>query len=250
MGGWPPARVAAEGKRIGAALHALGVNLNLAPVLDSAVGWDGQPSWMGRRGRAFGRTAAEILPRARAFAAGCREANVACLAKHFPGYDVAADSDREPARSGASAAAVTAAAERFAAVSDVTVGVMMASIVYPAVGARPAVLEPALVGRARQAVGEGLIMTDDLWGTALRAWQRPDLQILPASYPQADWLALGEQALRAGNDLLLITYPARAAQLQDLLAARLAEDPRLRQIVRAAARRVLLVKQRLGLLRR
>ncbi len=250
MGGWSPARVAAEGARIGAALRALGVNLNLAPVLDGAVGWDDEPSLMGRRGRAFGATAGEILPPARAFAAGCREAGVACLAKHFPGYDVAANSDLEPARSGAKAAAIIATAGRFAAVADVTAGVMMASIIYPALGEAPAVLEPAVVDLARAAVGEGLIMTDDLWGAALRAWQRPDLQILPAEYPDADWLALGERALRAGNDLLLVTYPAKAALLQSLLAARIEEDAGLRGTVRTAARRVLLAKQRLGLLAR
>ncbi len=248
MGDWPPARVAAEGARIGAALRGLGVNLDLAPVLDSAVGWDGEPSLMGRRGRAFGTTTAEILPPARAFARGCGEAGVACLAKHFPGYDVAANSDLEPARSGAAAAAILDSAGRFAAVADVTAGVMMASIIYPALGEAPAVLEPAVVDLARAAVGEGLIMTDDLWGAALRAWQRPDLQILPTEYPDADWLALGEQALRAGNDLLLVTYPAKAALLQSLLAGRMAEDPALRDVVRAATRRVLLAKQRLGLL--
>jgi beta-N-acetylhexosaminidase len=247
MAGWPPAQVRAEGERVGRALADLGVNLNLAPVLDSAEAWDGQPSWIGRRERAFGSSDASILPPARAFAQGCRDAGIASLSKHFPGYDVAENSDLEPARSGASDAAIAQAAGRFAALADATVGTMMASVIYPPLGPEPAVLNPEAVARARAAVGDDLIMTDDLWGTALRAWQRPDLHILPAEYPDADWLALGERAVRAGNDLLLITYPAKAALLQEMLAARLAEDPRLRVLVRAAVRRILRVKADLGL---
>jgi len=249
MAAWPESRVQAEGERIGRALVSLGVNLNLAPVLDSGLAWDGGEGWMGRRRRAFGDRAAEIVAPARAFADGCGAAGLACLAKHFPGYDVAQNSDLEPARSGASREAIELAAAPFAALSDVTAGVMMSSIIYPPLGEEPAVLCPAAVALARTTVGpDGLIMTDDLWGTALRAWQRPDLQILPAEYPDADWLALVERAVRAGNDLLLVTYPAKAALMQDMLAARVAEDPELRALVEAAVSRVLAVKLRLGLL--
>lgn len=248
MAGWPLQEVRQEGRRIGRALAGLGVNLNLAPVLDSARAWDGSEGWMGRRRRAFGQTDAEIIPPARAFASGCAEAGVACLAKHFPGYDVVENSDLEPAHSGATLAVIEQAAGRFGAVADVTAGVMMSSIIHRPLGLQPAVLNPAAVAMAREVVGEGLIMTDDLWGTALRAWRRPDLQILPADYPDGDWLALGEAAVRAGNDLLLITYPAKAALLQRLLADRVDADPMLRAQVTAAVRRVLAAKLRLGLI--
>lgn len=248
MAGWPLQEVRQEGRRIGRALAGLGVNLNLAPVLDSALAWDGSEGWMGRRQRAFGQTDAEIIPPARAFATGCAEAGVACLAKHFPGYDVVENSDLEPAHSGAPLAAIEQVAGRFGAVADVTAGVMMSSIIHPPLGPEPAVLNPTAVAMAREVVGEKLIMTDDLWGTALRAWRRPDLQILPAEYPDGDWLALGEAAVRAGNDLLLITYPAKAALLQRLLADRIDADPTLRAQVTAAARRVLAAKLRLGLI--
>lgn len=248
MAAWPPDAVRREGERIGRALAGLGVNLNLAPVLDSARAWDGSEGWMGRRRRAFGDDSASIVPPARAFARGCRDAGVACLAKHFPGYDVAENSDLEPAHSGASRAAIATGAAPFDSLSSVTAGVMMSSIIYPPLGDAPAVLCPAAVAMARRTVGPaGVIMTDDLWGTALRAWQRPDLQILPAEYPDDDWLALAERAVRAGNDLLLVTYPAKAALMQELLAARMAEDPELAAMVRTAAARVLRLKQRLGL---
>ena len=222
---WPAHEVADEGRRIGTALRDLGVNLNLAPVLDSALAWDGGMGWMGRRGRAFGNEAEDIVPPARAFATGCRQGGVACLAKHFPGYDVAENSDLEPAHSGANLDDIERAVRPFNALADITVGAMMSSIIYPPLGDAPAVLCPEAVAMARRIYGDGLIMSDDLWGTALRAWRRPDLQILPAEYPDHDWLALGELAVRAGNDLLLVTYPAKAALLQDLLAQRLGEDP-------------------------
>jgi beta-N-acetylhexosaminidase len=248
MAGWPPAEVRAEGRRIGRFLADLGVNLNLAPVLDSALAWDGAEGWMGRRNRAFGSTDAEILPPAMAYARGCREAGVFCLAKHFPGYDVTENSDLEPAHSGAARAAIEAGAARFAVARPVIAGVMMASIIYPPLSEEPAVLSPTAVGLARAVVSDGLIMTDDLWGTALRAWQRPDLQILPAAYPDEDWAQLCERALRAGNDLLLVTYPAKAVAMQEALARLVAADPEARALAEAAVRRILAVKQALGLL--
>jgi len=247
MATWPVDSVQAEGRRIGLALADLGVNLNLAPVLDRAQAWDGSQGWMGRRRRAFGSSDDEILPPARAFSMGCREAGVACLAKHFPGYDVAENSDLEPARSGADSAAIMNGVSRFAAAADVVSGVMMSSIIYPPLGEEPAVLNPRVVGLARLASPGGLVMTDDLWGTALRAWQRPDLQILPTEYPEEDWAALVERALFAGNDLLLVTYPAKAVRMRKVLVKLMAEDPQARQRVVEAVRRILEVKVRMEL---
>ena len=43
------------------AMTDLGINLNLAPVLDSARAWDGSEGWMGRRRRAFGDDSASIV---------------------------------------------------------------------------------------------------------------------------------------------------------------------------------------------
>lgn len=245
---WTTDSVQVEGRRIGLALADLGVNMNLAPVLDSALSWDGNQGWMGRRRRAFGSTDDEILPPARAFAVGCREAGVACLAKHFPGYDVAENSDLEPARSGADSVAIKIGVSRFAAAADVVSGVMMSSIIYPPLGEEPAVLNPQVVGLARLASPGGLVMTDDLWGTALRAWQRPDLQILPTEYPEEDWAALVEKALFAGNDLLLVTYPAKAVRMRKVLVKLMAEDPEARQMVIEAVRRILKVKMGMALI--
>jgi beta-N-acetylhexosaminidase len=249
MGAWPTDRVQAEGRRVGVALAALGVNVNLAPVLDSSVTWDGAESWMGHRGRAFGTGDDDILPAAVAFARGCRQAGVACVGKHFPGYDVAGNTDERLQASDADTAAVAGGAARFAAAADVLDGVMMASIIYTATGPGPAVMDPALVAAARTHPRQ-VVMTDDLWAHALRHWGRPDLTLSRADYPDADWARLGRLALAAGNDLLLVTYPAKAAELRDHLVDLAGREAWARARVDASAGRILRLKARLGLLPR
>lgn len=249
MGTWPPHRIEEEGRRVGQALAALGVNVNLAPVLDSSVTWDGVESWMGHRGRAFGPGDRTIVPAAAAFARGCRQAGVACIGKHFPGYDVAGNTDEELQTSGAGAEAVAAGAARFAAAAGALDGVMMASIIYDAAGPDPAVMTTSLVTAARARPGQ-VVMTDDLWAHSLRHWGRPDLTIERAHYPDADWARLGGLALAAGNDLLLVTYPAKAAELRDHLVDLAARERWARRRVDAAAGRILRLKARLGLLSR
>ena len=222
---WPADSVRAEGQRIGRALRGLGVNLNLAPVLDSTRAWDGQPSgWPGAAARSGHDRRDPARRRATSPAAAPRPGWPA-WPSIFPAtmWWRTATSNRRTA--GRRWRPSRAASGPFGAAADVTAGVMMSSIIHPPLGPEPAVLNPTAVAMARAVVGEGLIMTDDLWGTALRAWRRPDLQILPAEYPDRDWLALGEAAVRAGNDLLLITYPAKAALLQRLLAERVDADP-------------------------
>ena len=247
LAGWTPQAVHAEGRRIGSALAALGVNLNLAPVLDSAVTWDGRESWMGHRGRAFGSTKEQILTPAVAFARGCRQAGVVCIGKHYPGYDVPGNTDREVQISGADLDQLAWSEHRFAAARDAMAGVMMSSVIYTALTERPAVLEDRLVARAHF-TPRHVVMTDDLWSLSLRRWLRPELEVAWEDYPADAWAELGREVLWAGNDLLLVTYPEKAIDLRDSLVLLMETEPWARDAVELAVTRILWLKAEMELL--
>ena len=247
LAGWTPQAVFAEGLRIGDTLAALGVNLNLAPVLDSAVTWDGRESWMGHRGRAFGSTKEQILSPAMAFARGCRQAGVACIGKHYPGYDVPGDTDREVQISGADLDQLTWSEHRFVTARDAVAGVMMSSVICTALSERPAVLEDRLVARAHF-TPRHVVMTDDLWSLALRRWLRPELDVTWEDYPADAWAELGREVLWAGNDLLLVTFPEKAIDLRDALVELMQREAWAREAVEMAVTRILWLKAELGLL--
>jgi beta-glucosidase-like glycosyl hydrolase len=93
-----------------------------------------------------------------------------------------------------------------------------------------------------------VVMTDDLWGTALRSYVLDGADVHPVHYPDSAFGRLVEEAVRAGNDVLMITYP-RKVPLMIAVIERLAErDSRVREHVDAAARRIILCKRRLKLL--
>ncbi len=72
----------AQGRATGGALRALGINVNLAPVLDVAR----SPSvFIWRQGRAFGMDPTTVIDSAVPFATGLQSAGVAATAKHYPG---------------------------------------------------------------------------------------------------------------------------------------------------------------------
>ncbi|HEX2484293.1 MAG TPA: glycoside hydrolase family 3 N-terminal domain-containing protein, partial [Myxococcota bacterium] len=84
-----PAASRAVGAALGSELAALGVQWDLAPVLD--VHTNSENPVIGRR--AFGRTPADVTEHALAFWRGLRSAGVLGCGKHFPGHgDTAADS--------------------------------------------------------------------------------------------------------------------------------------------------------------
>ena len=67
-------------------LHQAGINLNLAPVLDTVpaeLGRDNRP--VGYYHREYGHTPNAVASHGTAFAAGMRAAEVQPVAKHFPG---------------------------------------------------------------------------------------------------------------------------------------------------------------------
>jgi beta-N-acetylhexosaminidase len=73
-----------QGSRTGAALHAVGVNMDLAPVLDLSEG----PRYI-MRSRSFGSSPSRVGRLSSAFMRGVQRYRVAATLKHFPGLGAA-----------------------------------------------------------------------------------------------------------------------------------------------------------------
>ncbi len=247
MGLWSADSVRVYVQSQASRLRDLGVNLNLAPVLDPSLNVDYQPTLMKSRRRAFGSDSRSIVSPARGFMQGFSESQILCVVKHFPGYVVQENSDHEVAESLANRAALLGYVHPFAASMDLAGGVMMSSILFSFISDRPAVFDSSLVALARCGYADRLVMTDDLWGTALRSWVSGG-PVQRAEYPAGDLKELTLLAFSAGNDMLMITYPAKAVLMKEILVRAIGSDREMEQRLDQSVYRVLLLKARLGLL--
>ncbi len=191
----PPYRAAAEyrtstqartaGRKTGIALRRVGVDVDLAPVLDSPDGPLGS--------RHFARAAFGV-----AFARGLRSAGEGSCAKHFPGLgstSITTDSGR-PVRGVVRASEL--AGFRLAIRSGVPC-VMMNHAIYRRFGARPASLSPKAYRLLRDTGFRGVVITDAL-GVLGR-----------------DPAKVARDAVTAGADLVLFSEPASARRAIDAL---------------------------------
>jgi beta-N-acetylhexosaminidase len=180
-------------REAGRAIAAMGFNFNLAPVVDRHR--DDNPA-IGHYDRAFSDNPSEIAAYAEAFVDGFGEAGISCTLKHFPGQGGAradshlgqsdlpdwSDSDLAPFRRLIAAGKARAVMSGFAHLSS----------------DEPAALSRAVMtGLLREKLGfHGVALTDDL-----------DMGALGFG---ADRAAVAIQALRAGNDLLMIRNRSHA----------------------------------------
>ncbi len=215
-----------EGRRTGRNLRGVGVNVDIAPVLD--VPRPGSPIADTYRG--YGTTAARVSAVGVAFAEGLQQAGVAATAKHFPGLGAARDdTDTEVSRIGLSRTRLRSVDEipyrGYAAAGGETV--MVGAAVYPAFSPQPAAFSRALVsGELRHRLGyRGVVMTDALDTVSVAAFGDP--------------AATGLAAVRAGCDLLLFTEPGPAEQARRALAEKLGAGSLDAGAFEAAAQRVL-----------
>jgi len=247
MATWPADSIRTTAQRVARRMAELGLALNLAPVLDPTQNVDHQFTLMQTRGRSFGLESREIVRPARAFMAGCADAGVLCVLKHFPGYVVSENSDHEVAESLANRSALLGYIHPFAACMDSAGAVMMSSIHYSLLSEVPAVFDSNLVSLARCGFADRVVMTDDLWGTALRAWISGG-DVEKGDYPAEDLERLTLTAFDAGNDMLMITFPAKAVDMKAVLVEACRRDPVRRKRLEVSVRRILILKARLGLI--
>lgn len=179
------------GRRTGATLRLLGIDVDLAPVADVPRV---SGSFIAEQSRAFSTSPKRAAAYASAFAAGLHDEGVLATAKHFPGLGGAVD-NTDLAQARIATTPVTAAADlvSFRALVDGGVPlVMLSNASYPAYGGQPALLSPEIGALLRRTLGfSGVTITDAIDAVAA------------THHVAASTVAVG--TARVGTDLLLFT---------------------------------------------
>jgi beta-N-acetylhexosaminidase len=177
---------------VAAELRCVGINMNMAPVLDV----NSNPDNPVIGDRAFGSAPAVVCEMGQATVAGLQDNRVVACGKHFPGHgDTAADSHKE-------LPVVAASLQRLRevewppfehAIQHGVASMMTAHVRYDALDTqRPATLSPAIIQSLlrEQFRYDGVVLTDDLEMHAI-----------------IDHYGIGDasvQAFQAGCDILLV----------------------------------------------
>jgi beta-N-acetylhexosaminidase len=215
-----------EGAKTAESLEGVGVNVNLAPVLD-----------VGRRGsairaehRSFGASTERVIDTAIPFATAMQSHGVAATGKHFPGLgtakqntDVAVERIR---LSRSKLRKVDEAPYRPFADKGGDV-VMLSTAVYTHFSHRPAIATPKIAtGELRRRIGfAGVSVTDAL--------ETPSVDHFGGPVP------VGVDAAKAGTDLLLYTDDADAAKAGQALQKQLKDGGLKRTKAERSVNRVL-----------
>ncbi len=222
-----------QGRRTAANLRGIGINVDLAPVLDVA-----RPGGtIAETERGFGSTAAAVATTAIPFATALQQGGVAATAKHFPGFGAARENtDFAVQRIGLSRERLRAVDEApyrsfIAAGGDL---VMLSTAIYPAFSPDPAAFaRPIATGELRRRLGfAGVSITDALETVAVEDFGGP--------------AKAGIAAARAGTDLLLFTSLAPAERTWQALVGKLRAGALDRAEFEASAQRVLDLRARMA----
>lgn len=177
---------------MGKELRAVGINVNLAPVVD--VSTHPATSYIARR--TFGDTPQQVVAYAKPVIEGYREAGVLAVMKHFPGYgDVFIDPHEDlPVVTKCLGDLEKEDLAPFVQLSSTADAVMTAHIMVPALDSKHcATLSPVIIdGLLRQKMKfEGLVFSDSLV-----------MQGLLNNTGSIEEAAI--QAIMAGNDILIL----------------------------------------------
>jgi beta-N-acetylhexosaminidase len=239
QGAWAPRHLSAEATVWGRQLRRAGVNVNLAPVLDTVPPDFGSNPPIGDLDREYGHHPVRVRTHGVAFAAGMAAAGIDATAKHFPGLGrVRGNTDT----SSGVTDSVTTRHDPYlrpyaAAVRAHIPFVMVSSAIYSRIDPHvPAAFSSTIVtGMLRGQLGfRGVIISDDLGAAA-----------------QVSDVPVGQRATRfvaAGGDMVLTVDASQAGAMTHALLARARQSPAFRRRVDAAALTVLAAKQHAGLL--
>jgi beta-N-acetylhexosaminidase len=191
------------GQGAAANLHGVGMNVNLAPVLDvyrKAGNFDDQ------FGRSYSKNPTVVSDLGTNMIKAQQAGGVAATAKHFPGLGVATASqntDARPVTLNLSLATIRSTDEvPFQAAINAGVKLIMLSwATYPAIGARPAGLSPNVVqGELRNRLKfTGVTVTDALEAGALRSYGSTQNRARFAALAGMDLLLCSAQHVTQGE---------------------------------------------------
>jgi len=236
----PWATATREGKRGAENLHGVGVNVNLAPVLDV---FRTPGNFIDQFGRSFSSDPAKVEKLGSLFLTAEQQQGVAATVKHFPGLGAAATSqntDERPVTLRVPLTSLRAIDERpYKAAIAAHVKLVMASwAVYPALDKNhPAGLSSTIVqGELRKRLGfTGVTITDAIEAGALRNFGTTANR--------------AKLAASAGMDLILCaagSYLQGNTAKNALRSAYLASDPTAQAAFKAAVARVIALRTWLG----
>lgn len=223
----------------GGQLHAAGVNVDLAPVMDTVPANFGPNPPIGDLQREYGHTPAVVSAHGVAVLQGLAAAGVDATAKHFPGLGRV--SENTDTTSGVTDTVTTAndpyLGPYAAAIKAGVPFVMMSTAIYTHLDPNhPAAFSKKIVtGILRDRLGfDGVVVSDDL-GNARQV----------SAYPVG---SRAVQFIAAGGDMVLTVVPGQIATMEAAVLARMKSDPAFAQQVDASVLRVLQAKQKAGLL--
>ncbi|MBR1586044.1 MAG: beta-N-acetylhexosaminidase [Clostridia bacterium] len=223
------------GKIVGDELRAVGINFNLAPVLDCFTNPDNTASG----NRCFGREPDKVAQFGTRYIAGLRDAGIIACGKHFPGHgDTDVDSHLDLPIVNKTAEQVRAVELKpFAAAIRAGIGaIMSAHVVFPAMEPDrvPAtVSRRVMTGLLRQELGfDGIIVSDGMEMNAV-------MQLFGMEEGT-------RRALDAGIDVALICHSAQQAASTSRYLAQAYQEGRLNEAeIEAHYRRIADHKARL-----
>jgi beta-N-acetylhexosaminidase len=193
-----------EGRLGGQNLRSVGMNVNLAPVLDVFR----QPgNFIDEFQRSFGSNPAQVAKLGTLFATAEQAQGVAGTVKHFPGLGAAArqqNTDERPVTLRLALSTIRTVDEQpyKSAIAGKVKLVMLSWAIYPALDAKlPAGLSPTIVqGELRKRLGfAGVTITDALEAGALRSFGSTAHRSTLAARAGMDLLLDAEQNYRQGQ---------------------------------------------------
>jgi beta-N-acetylhexosaminidase len=206
---WSTAEVTQQLATVGAAMKALGMNMDLAPVLDTAPATDTIDEENYRSFSVVGATAGAY---GLAFLRGLTEGGIIPVVKHFPGLGHAnGDTDTGPATDPPLSQLVTDDLIPFAdAIAAHAPVVMMSNVTEPDWGSTPASMNPLAYEYLRNMGFTGVVITDSLDAGAISA-------------TGLDGAEACVKAIEAGADMGMITtptdYPGAIAGLEQAVSS-------------------------------
>jgi beta-N-acetylhexosaminidase len=238
QGSEDPATLQAQAEIWAAQLKQAGVNLDLAPVMDTVPpGEDHSNAPIGSLQREFGHDPGTVSAHGLAFIAGMHAANVMVTIKHFPGLGrVQGNTDFASSVVDSTTTANDPYLAPFQNAIDAgTDLVMISTATYTQIDPNHlAVFSPTILGLLRGPMHfEGVVVSDDL-GSAVA------VASIPAGTRAADFIA-------AGGDLVTVKTADLVAPMVGAIAQRAASDPDFAAKVDAAVLRVLDLKVHAGI---
>ncbi len=216
-------------------LKILGINLNLAPVVDVLASRDNNSIGI----RAFGSQPGLVIELGRAYLRGLKEEGVLSTLKHFPGLGRASVDPHSdlPIIDAGKETLWEQDISVFNELSHYSTFIMVGHAAYPALVSdkrRPASLSPEIVSELlKGALGyKGLVITDDLEMGAISIF--------------ASLMEATIQAVKCGNDMMMFSSPgSQVMPIVSRLCAEIEQDSQFARVASHSIQKILAVKNNL-----